>query len=95
MGRAEDRKKRKYINKKLTPEQFAHLESNVNKEYINSEVKTQIAYFKKLFSECLTEAFQKNGINLTKANMIIDDVGVIMERKVSEKRGSTKERVSN
>lgn len=95
MGRAEDRKKRKYINKKLTPEQFAHLESNVNKEYIDSEVKTQIAYFKKLFSECLIEAFQKNGINLTKANMIIDDVGVIMERKVSEKRGSIKERVSN
>lgn len=95
MGRAENRKKRRYVNKKLTPEQFAHLESDINREYINSEVKTQIAYFKKLFSECLTEAFQKNGINLTKANMIIDDVGVIMERKVSEKRESTKARLSN
>lgn len=94
MGRAEDRKKKRYINKKLTPEQFTHLESEINQKYIEQEVKIQMAYFRKLFADSLVEAFKKNDISLTKANMIIDDVAVIMERKVSEKRGATKERIS-
>lgn len=86
MGRAENRKKRRYVNKKLTPEQFAHLESDINREYIDSEVKTQIAYFKKLFSECLMEAMKKNGYSQFKTNQILDDVIAIMGRKVDEKR---------
>ena len=78
MGRAESRKKAKYIKKRLTTD----------------EVTRQTGVFKKLFSECLTEAFKKNNISLTKANMILDDVSIIMQRKVSEKRGEIEKRVS-
>ncbi|MGG7177204.1 hypothetical protein ACQPU1_06425 [Clostridium paraputrificum] len=86
MGRAEKRKKAKYVSKKLTPGQFAKLENDINKEFINDEVNNQTAYFRKLFSECLKEAFKKNSVSEIKALMILDDVELIMIRKVEEKK---------
>ena len=94
MGRAESRKKAKYIKKRLTTDQFNKLERDINKQYIQDEVTRQTEVFKKLFSECLTEAFKQNNISLIKANMILDDVSIIMQRKVSEKRGEIEKRVS-
>lgn len=85
MGRAEIRKKRKYMSKKLTSEQYNNLLNDVNKEYIESEVQDQVIWFKNLFSDCLVEAFEKNNISKIKAIMILEDVSKIMQRKGSEK----------
>lgn len=84
MGRAEIRKQRKYMSKKLTEGQYNSLLNDVNKEFINEEVKEQVTWFKNLFSECLVEAFEKNNIGKKKALMILDDVTTIMQRKASE-----------
>lgn len=86
MGRAEIRKKRKYMSKKLTSEQYNNLLNDVNKEYIESEVQDRVIWFKNLFSDCLVEAFEKNNISKTKAIMILEDVGKIMRRRESEKK---------
>lgn len=86
MGRAEIRKQRKYVSKKLSDEQYKKLTGEVNKEYIEKEVESRVDWFKNLFSECLIESFDIHKIPKSKALMIIDDVSNIMQRKVEEKK---------
>lgn len=90
MGRAETRKQKRAVNKRFTKEQFDALQSDINKEFIKQEVDTQVTFFQNFFSECIKEAFVKNNISLTKANIILDDVALIMNRKVEEKRNAKK-----
>lgn len=95
MGRAENRKMKKHLRNSLTPEQFATLQSQANKDMVQLEVNNQIKFYQGLWSECLTEAFKKNGYSNEKAKMLLDDVEIIMRRKVEEKRnGNSKERIS-
>ena len=89
MSRSERRKQIKHVNKKLTTEQFQKLQSDRNREFIDQEVLKQTNHFKMLFTECLNESFKKNGISNLKAKMILEDVLIIMKRKVSEKRGES------
>lgn len=86
MGRAEKRKQKKVISKKLTVSQYNNLLNGVNKEYIEQEVKDRVTWFKNIFSECLIEAFEKNNISKSKSFMILEDVQAIMQRKGSESK---------
>jgi len=86
MGRAEDRKRKKYISKKLTQKQFEILKSDINREFIEKEVSERCKYFKELFSDSLVEAFLKNNLPKSKVMMILDDTDLIMKRKVEERR---------
>lgn len=86
MGRAEDRKKAKEIRKKLTPQQFQQLQSDVNRRFIDEEVNARMEYYKGLWSECLIEAFRRNGYTTDKAKILLDDIGLLMKQKVEEKR---------
>lgn len=86
MGRAEKRKQKKVISKKLTVSQYNNLLNGVNKEYIEQEVKDRVTWFKNIFSECLIEAFEKNNISKSKSFMILEDVQIIMQRKGSESK---------
>ena len=87
MGRAEKRKKTNALKKRMSDDQFNKLVNNSNRELINQEVKNRTDFFKGLFSECLEESFKKNGISGSKSRMVMDDVEIIMLRKVEEKRG--------
>lgn len=86
MGRAEKRKQKKVISKKLTVSQYNNLLNSVNKEYIEQEVKDRVSWFKNIFSECLIEAFEKNNISKSKSFTILEDVQIIMQRKGSESK---------
>lgn len=90
MGRAENRKKKKFLNRKLTPEQFEKLNSEANKELIDYEVDKQIKFYQNLWTECMLEAFKINKISTDKARMILEDIETIMLRKVAEKNGEVK-----
>lgn len=46
MGRAEDRKKKKSVNRRITDKQFQALNSDINQEFIKQEVKEQVGFFK-------------------------------------------------
>lgn len=85
MGRAENRKKRKFINQKLTKQQFEILKSDINREFIEKEVSERCKYFKELFSDSLMEAFLKNNLPKSKVMMILDDTELIMKRKAEER----------
>ena len=86
MGRAEDRKRNKYINTRLTKEQFEVFRSDTNKKYIENEVKLEVDKFISFYTECMLESLENNGINKTKTILILEDVNVIMKRKMGEKR---------
>lgn len=86
MGRKENRKKAKVIQKKMTKEQFDSFKSEVNRKYIEDEVEKQIKYYQKFWNVCLVEAFKKNGLSESKAIMILDDVEIIMRQKIEEKK---------
>ena len=87
MGRQENRKKQRYMKKKLSEHQFSKLMSDSNRQLVNEEVERRTEVFKTLFSECLYESFNRNGIPTMKANMIMDDIVVLMAKKVQEKKG--------
>ncbi len=82
MGRTERRKQQRVMNKKLSTDQFNKLQSEVNRDYINIEVDRQCTFFKNMFSDCLIEAFKNNGISNSKGKQILEDVELIMLRKV-------------
>ena len=88
MGRAEHRKMQRHISKRMTEEQFKIFQSEVNQEYIKGEVNKQIKFYQNLWNECMEEAFKNNGISLTKAKMILEDIELIMLRKIDKKKNS-------
>ena len=81
MGRAERRKQKKVIGKKLTDEQYNRLLGEVNEDFLNLELSKRIKEFQEVFIEALTKAFEKNGISKIKLNMIMDDVISIMDKE--------------
>lgn len=82
MGRAQRRAQEKYVKSKLPQDQYEKLVNEINYEYINSEVNKGMNKFKALFAECLLESFKKNGITNSKAKAVLDDVDILMVRKV-------------
>lgn len=89
MNRAERRKMQRKGRKKgltLSDEQVAKIQSEANMEYIRMEVERRMKINETLFSEALIEAFERNNISKTKGKMLLDDISLIMRRKVAEKR---------
>ena len=82
MSRAANRK----LRSKLTEEQFARLIGDSNRQYVESEVNRQIKFYQHLWTDCLTEAFKKHGLSLIKQREILEDVELIMRRKVQKKK---------
>ena len=84
------------MKKKLTPEQFQTLQSQANKEIVENEVATQIKFYQDLWSKCIIESFKKNGYSTEKVKILLDDIELIMLRKVEEKKnGELKKAISN
>ena len=88
MRRAEHRKMQRHINKRMTDEQFNRFQSEVNQEYIKGEFNKQIKFYQNLWTECMLEAFKTNGLSQAKAKMVLDDIELIMLRKIEEKKNS-------
>lgn len=96
MGREEKRKFQKQMRKKLTPEQFEVLQSHANKEIVENEVANQIKCYQDLWSKCIIEAFKKNGYTTDKAKILLDDIELIMLRKLEgKKNGKSKKAISD
>lgn len=82
MSRALNRK----LKSKLTDEQFARLIGDSNREYVEQEVNRQINFYQQLWTDCLTESFKKHGLSLIKQREILEDVELIMKRKLQKKK---------
>lgn len=96
VNRASRRKKQKVFNKKLTPEQFEKLTSDVNMQYVERAVEDRVKYCKELFKEALFEAFKRQNYPASKVKALLDDIELIVKRKAEEKKNERiKEGLSN
>lgn len=84
MGRTENRRIKKHLRKFMTQDQIDNLITDTNKKYLTNEIEKTISLYKKLWTECLLESFNDNGISKLKSKMILDDVELLMQRKVGE-----------
>lgn len=85
MGRKALRQRNRVLKNKLSDEQFKRLLGESNKKYVDGEVNRQIKFYQNLWSECIIEAFAKEGYSEYKAKQLLEDIEVIMLRKAEEK----------
>lgn len=83
MGRAEDRKRKKEVRKKLSEKQYNNLVNATCSDYVKLEVNRQMDFLQKHFTDAIIESLKKNGMSNTKIYMIIDDVQSIFLKKVN------------
>lgn len=84
MGRAEDRKRKKNVKKKLNDNQFNNLMTRVDSDFIKLEVDRQMDFLQTNFTDAIIESLKKNGLSNTKISIIVDDVQSIFLKKVNK-----------
>lgn len=86
MGRAQRRYNEKQLKKVMSDEQYNKIINGLNQDVIELQVQKELTFYKNLMSEAMVEAMKKNGLNLSKINLILDDMRLILIRKVEEKK---------
>lgn len=81
MGRAENRKHKKGVKRKLTPEQYNQLTTNITNDLVEEEMKKRVEYFQTLFTEVMEYAMKKNKISDKKYAEILQDMEIEMLRR--------------
>ncbi len=82
MGRAEDRKMRKRVDKKIGKGTVEKMAANLNQEVINWQVNTRCQKFESYLIDSVAEAMKKNGLTNTQIKRISDDIELILRKKV-------------
>lgn len=82
MGRAEDRKMRKKVDKKIGKGTVEKMAANLNQEVINWQVNTRCQKFESYLIDSVVEAMKKNGFTNTQIKRISDDIELILRKKV-------------
>lgn len=82
MGRAEDRKMRKKVDKKIGKGTVEKMAANLNQEVINWQVNTRCQKFESYLIDSVVEAMKKNGLTNTQIKRISDDIELILRKKV-------------
>lgn len=82
MGRAEDRKMRRKIDKRVGKGTVENMAQNLNQELINYEVNRKCQKFETYLIDSVIEAMKKNGLNNTQVKRISEDIELILRKKV-------------
>lgn len=82
MGRAEDRKMRKRVDKKIGKGTVEKISKNLDQELINYQVNTRCQKFESYLIDSVIEAMKKNGIANTQIKRISNDIELILRKKV-------------
>lgn len=82
MGRAEDRKMRKKIDKKAGKGTVDRMAQNLNQEVINWQVNERCKKFESYLVDSVVEAMKRNGLNNSLVKRISDDIELILRKKV-------------
>lgn len=83
MGRAEDRKMRRKIDKRVGKGTVDNMAKSLNQELINYEVNRKCQKFETYLIDSVIEAMKKNGLNNTQVKRISEDIELILKRKVN------------
>ncbi|KFX54133.1 hypothetical protein HYH39_02200 [Clostridium botulinum] len=82
MGRGEDRKMRKRIDKKVGKGAVDRMAQNLNQEVINWQVNERCKKFENYLIDSVIEAMKRNGLNNSLVKRISDDIEIILRKKV-------------
>ncbi|NFN19569.1 hypothetical protein FDB65_14950 [Clostridium botulinum] len=82
MGRAEDRKMRKRIDKKVGKGTVDRMAQNLNQEVVNWQVNDRCKKFESYLIDSVIEAMKRNGLNNSLVKRISDDIEIILRKKV-------------
>lgn len=83
MGRAEDRKMRRKIDKRVGKGTVEKLAQNLDQELINWQVNTRCEKFESYLIDSVIEAMKNNGLSNTQIKRISTDIELILKRKVN------------
>ena len=83
MGRAEDRKMRRKIDKRVGKGTVEKLAQNLDQELINWQVNTRCEKFESYLIDSVIEAMKNNGLSNTQIKRISIDIELILKRKVN------------
>lgn len=92
MGRAETRKARKNVKKKLTKEQYEHFQRATNTEFLNSQVKEKADKLSLVMSEVITDVLKNNRISDQRVKKIVNEICIEVDRRFNHEE--TQERIS-
>ncbi|MBY6931051.1 hypothetical protein [Clostridium botulinum] len=82
MGRAEDRKMRRKIDKKVGKGTVDRMAQNLNQEVVNWQVNERCKKFESYLIDSVIEAMKRNGLNNSLVKRISDDIEIILRKKV-------------
>lgn len=83
MGRAEDRKIKRRVDKKIGKSTVDRMAQNLDQEIINWQVNVRCQKFESYLIDSVIEAMKKNGISNSQIKRISEDIELILKRKVN------------
>jgi glycerol-3-phosphate O-acyltransferase len=83
LGRAETRKARKNVKKKLTKTQYEHFQKATNVEFLNSQIKEKTNKLSLVMSEVITDVLKNNRISDQRVKKIVNEICTEVDRRFS------------
>ncbi|WP_252238323.1 hypothetical protein [Clostridium sp. VAP51] len=82
MGRAENRRIQRKVNKKIGKQRVNNIVNGIDQELINSEIDRKCKVFQGMIVDSVVEAMKRNGLTNSQMKRISDDIELILRKKV-------------
>ena len=82
MGRAEDRKMKRKVDKKVGKGTIDKIAKGLDKEFIDFQVNSKCKKFESYLIDSVIEAMKRNGLTNAQMKKISDDIELILRKKV-------------
>ena len=82
MGRAEDRKMKRKVDKKVGKGTIDKIAKGLDKEFIDFQVNSKCKRFESYLIDSVVEAMKRNGLTNAQMKKISDDIELILRKKV-------------
>lgn len=82
MGRAENRKMKRKVDKKVGKGTIDKITKGLDKEFIDYQVNSKCKKFESYLIDSVIEAMKKNGLTNAQIKRISDDIELILRKKV-------------
>lgn len=82
MGRAEDRKMKRKVDKKVGKGTIDKIAKGLDKEFIDFQVNSKCKRFESYLIDSVIEAMKRNGLTNAQMKKISDDIELILRKKV-------------
>ncbi|WP_061309237.1 hypothetical protein [Clostridium botulinum] len=82
MGRAENRRIQRKVNKKIGKQKVNNIVNGIDQELINSEIDRKCKVFQGMIVDSVVEAMKRNGLTNSQMKRISDAIELILRKKV-------------